>query len=168
MPRVQFRAYLASPLGFSESSRHYMDNVLVPALEEVGVLVVNPWKLTTDAEFAAVSTMPEGAKKKRARADLYYSVGRRNRVAIDHCDVVIAFLDGQELDAGTVAEVGYAVGRNMTVYGIRTDLRQSGEHGAEWFNLQVEYFIEMSGGRMFKSLDEIKTFARGVLKIFGE
>jgi hypothetical protein len=39
------------------------------------------------------------------------------------------------------------------VVGYRTDIRQAGEAGAV-VNLQVEYFIRVTGGRIVSSLDE--------------
>lgn len=157
----KIKAYLASPLGFSEVTAHYMRKVYVPALENVGVNCINPWDLTTDAEVQAVMSLPEGPEKIRALHDLHREIGKRNRVAIIMCPLLIAQLDGQELDSGTVAEVGYAVGRGKVVMGWRSDFRQSGEVG-RMVNLQVESFIEESGGSIFRSLDalcaELKRF----------
>jgi nucleoside 2-deoxyribosyltransferase len=130
------RCYLASPLGFSEAGRHYYSQVYLPALAAV-VEPVDPWALTTPAD-----------------------IGRRNAEAIKSCTLLAALLDGQEVDAGTAAEVGYAAALGLRCYGLRTDLRESGEPGAT-VNLQVEWFITASGGAIVSTLDELVAALRG-------
>ncbi len=49
------------------------------------------------------------------------------RKALDDCDLVVALLDGTQVDDGTAWEIGYAYARNIPVYGIRTDMRFGGE-----------------------------------------
>ncbi len=49
--------------------------------------------------------------------------------ALDHCDVVVAVLDGPDADSGTSFEMGYARGRGKRVIGVRTDFRGSEDHG---------------------------------------
>ena len=94
------RCYVASPLGFSEAGRHYYRAVYLPALATV-VTPVDPWALTTEDEMA------EAADPLRER-EMLLSVGCRNIDAIRSCSVLAAYLDGQELDSGTVAELGFA------------------------------------------------------------
>ena len=81
-------------------------------------------------------------------------VGERNAVAIGGSQLLIAQLDGQEVDAGTAAEVGYAAALGLPCVGIRSDLRASGEPGMH-VNLQLEAFIVLSGGFIATSLDEL-------------
>ena len=68
--------------------------------------------------------------------------------------MLIAQLDGQEVDAGTAAEVGYAAALGLPCLGVRSDLRASGEPGMH-VNLQLEAFIVLSGGFIAGSLDEL-------------
>jgi nucleoside 2-deoxyribosyltransferase len=49
--------------------------------------------------------------------------------ALDHCEVVVAILDGSDTDSGTSFEMGYARGRGKKVIGVRTDFRGSEDHG---------------------------------------
>jgi nucleoside 2-deoxyribosyltransferase len=140
------RCYAASPLGFTEAGRHYYEHVYLPALREV-VDVVDPWSLTSAAE------VQEALAAGRER-DIALEIGRRNSAAIRSCTLLAANLDGQEADAGTVAEIGYAAALGLTCFGLRTDLRQSGELGVA-INLQVEAFILETGGRIATSLDDL-------------
>ncbi len=146
------RCYLASPLGFSEAGRHYYGGVYLPALARV-VEPVDPWALTSEQEIG--TALAAG----RAR-ELALEIGRRNVEAIRSCSMLAALLDGQEPDSGTVAELGFAAGLGLTCFGLRSDLRESGETGVS-VNLQVETLILESGGRLVASLDELVSALSG-------
>ncbi|MGH2917944.1 MAG: nucleoside 2-deoxyribosyltransferase [Solirubrobacteraceae bacterium] len=140
------RCYIASPLGFSEAGRAYYVERYLPALSE-HVEPVDPWTLTEPAAFAA-------ARATGRERELGLEVGARNAEAIEAAQLLIAQLDGQEVDSGTAAEVGYAAALGRPCLGLRTDVRDSGEPGMA-VNLQVEAFIALSGGFIAGSLDEL-------------
>lgn len=140
------RCYLASPLGFTEAGRHYHARVYLPALAAV-VDPVDPWSLTAPEELAA-------AEAEGRLGELALTIGRRNAEAIRSCALLAAVLDGQEVDSGTAAEVGYAAALGIRCFGLRSDLRQSGEPGVA-VNLQLEAFIRDSGGAVVTTLDEL-------------
>ena len=140
------RCYIASPLGFSETTRRYYTDVYLPALAK-HVQPVDPWSLTTEAEIAA-------ARDAGVLREFFLEVAARNAKAIVGCDLLVAQLDGKEVDSGTAVEVGYAVGLGKPALGVRNDLRRAGE--AEMaVNLQVEGLIVQSGGFVATSLDEL-------------
>jgi nucleoside 2-deoxyribosyltransferase len=140
------RCYIASPLGFTEAGRHYHEHVYMPALAKV-VEPVDPWALTTAQELAE-------ARASGRQRELALVIGRRNEVAIRSCALLAALVEGQELDSGTAAEIGYAAALGLRCFGLRTDLRQIGEDGVA-LNLQVETFILDSGGSVARSLEEL-------------
>jgi nucleoside 2-deoxyribosyltransferase len=140
------RAYIASPLGFSEAGRTYYVEHYLPALRD-HVLPVDPWTLSLPEEFAAAAT--EGRE-----LEFGLEVGARNAEAIDSAELVVAHLDGQEVDAGTAAEVGYATALGLPCVALRSDLRRSGEPGMS-VNLQLEAFVVSSGGFIARSLEEL-------------
>jgi len=140
------RCNIASPLGFSEAGRHYYEQRYLPALIE-HVEPVDPWTLTEPAQFAAA------VADDRVHA-FGIEVGARNASAISSAHMLIAQLDGQEVDAGTAAEVGYAAALGLPCLAVRNDLRSSGEPGMH-VNLQLEAFIVLSGGFIAGSLDEL-------------
>lgn len=143
MPRRP-RCYVASSLGFSEAGRFYLNRVLLPTLGSVAE-VVDPWSLGGTEDFAN-GTLDQA---QRAR-----EIGRLNLEAIASSHLLAAVLDGQELDSGTAAEIGYASARGIICFGLRTDFRETGEPGAT-VNLQVEAFIQMSGGRIVANLEAL-------------
>lgn len=140
------RCYLASPLGFSEPGRHYYNEVYLPTLTRV-VDPVDPWAWISLDEIAVA----RAAKRER---ELMLAVGAKNIAAIRTCPLLAAHLDGQELDSGTAAEVGFAMAVGVRCFGLRTDLRQNGERTLT-VNLQVESFIVESRGRIASSLEEL-------------
>lgn len=140
------RCYLASPLGFSEPGRVYYAERYVPALAE-HVEPVDPWTLSLPAEF-------EAAREAGREHAFAIEVGERNATAIRGSQLLIAQLDGQEVDAGTAAELGYAAALGLPCLGVRSDLRASGEPGMR-VNLQLEAFVVLSGGFIAGSLGEL-------------
>jgi nucleoside 2-deoxyribosyltransferase len=133
-------------LGFTEAGRDYYARVYLPALAAV-VQPVDPWGLTPAGEIAAA--IDEGRLTQ-----LLSAIGARNTEALRSCELLAAYLDGQELDSGTAAELGYGAALGLTCFALRTDLRQAGEEGAAC-NLQVEAFVRDSGGAIVGSLDEL-------------
>jgi nucleoside 2-deoxyribosyltransferase len=147
------RCYLASPLGFSEAGRTYYEGVLLPALQAV-VIPVDPWSPDVQGDDVHAGGAGERAADIRA-------IGRRNAEALESCRLMVAVLDGQEVDSGTASEIGFGAAQGLTCFGLRTDYREMGEPGAT-VNLQVESFILASGGRIVASLaalvEELRRF----------
>ncbi|OGY25534.1 MAG: hypothetical protein A2Z11_03865 [Candidatus Woykebacteria bacterium RBG_16_43_9] len=153
----KLKIYLANPYGFTESTREFMYEVLIPQIEKLGFEVINPWDIQDKKEIAKTFALAEKSstsKAKRAFSKLWYEVGKRNQEAIDESDAVVAVLEGQELDAGVCTEVGYAFAKGKKVFGYREDLRQSGEFLSK-ISVQVQYFIEASSGKIAESLEEL-------------
>jgi hypothetical protein len=140
------RCYVASGLGFTHAGAHYYEHVYLPALRRV-VEPVDPWALTSAEELAE-------ARAALREREFALEIGRRNAEAIRSCTLLAAHLDGQEVDAGTAAEVGFAAALGLQCFGLRTDIRQSGEPGVS-VNLQVEHFVVASGGALCTSLDAL-------------
>jgi nucleoside 2-deoxyribosyltransferase len=149
------RVYVASPLGFAASTRGYLIEVLA-ALRERGFECLDPWH---DPEgdiagaFADAEAIESSAERMAALAAIDSRVGRRNVEMIEAADAVLAVLDGQEVDSGTASEIGFAAARGTPVVGVRSDLRRAGENDGCVVNLQVEYFIRMSGGSITTEVD---------------
>jgi len=147
------RCYVASPLGFNDAGRSYYYEHYLPALAAVAE-PIDPWSTSTLHEI-------ESARRNGQLRDLWLRVGRHNLDAIASADVLVAWLDGQEVDSGTCIEVGYAAARGVTCFGLRTDLRRAGE--AEMaVNVQVEATIVSTGGRIVNTLEELVGCVQGV------
>jgi uncharacterized protein (DUF952 family) len=152
--------YVASPLGFTDPGRQYLSDVLHPSLASAGFSVLDPWE-DTDGIVARTTTIPPSDPEYLASlATMNTALGAKNAGSIAQCSAVLALLDGSDVDSGTASEVGYAVGLGVPVVGLRTDLRPAGDNAAATVNLQVQYFIEASGGTICRTIDD----AVGVLR----
>lgn len=144
--------YVASPLGFSEPGRHYLDQVLHPRLAAAGWSILDPWDDPTGT-VAATLALPSGPIRLEALVRMSLAIGARNRALLATDDAVLAVLDGPDADSGTAAEVGWAAAQRIPVVGWRSDFRLA-DHEAAPVNLQVEDFVFVSGGRMATTLED--------------
>ena len=65
-------------------------------------------------------------------------VFRANLQAMNECDLMVAILDGPQVDDGTAWEVGYFFSQGKSIVGLRTDFRRAGEGKESKVNLMVE------------------------------
>ena len=162
MPARAARIYVASPLGFTDAGRMYSDTVLLPAVRAAGFEPVDPWEV--DADVVHVFGLARDDPERRTRlAEVNRLVGKRNAELIRSAAGVLAILDGDDVDSGTAAEIGYAAALSRPVVGLRSDLRISGDNEATLVNLQVEWFVVESGGQLATSLDEALVTLRAVV-----
>jgi nucleoside 2-deoxyribosyltransferase len=146
--------YLASPLGFSSEWKTYKDKIK-RRLNELGHTVVDPWDQPFRPTIEEASTIEDWSARLTAFKSVATRIGRANEEMIRACDIVLGVLDGLELDSGTVSEIGFAAALGKKCYGLRTDFRNSGDFEGIPINLQVLYFIESSGGKLFRTIDAI-------------
>ena len=99
--------------------------------------------------------MPYGQDRRDAWRRLNVEIGGNNRAGIDRADMVLAVLDGADVDSGTAAEIGYAFAKGKPILGYRGDFRLSADNEGSIVNLQVEYFIRQSGGDIVASIKEL-------------
>jgi nucleoside 2-deoxyribosyltransferase len=154
---LKHQVYLAGPLGFSEVGRAFYAETLIPEVRRLGYDVLDPWTLTDKKKLDAVKNLPYGEARRDAWRTLNAEIGGNNRAAIDRCDMVLAVLDGTDVDSGTAAEIGYAFARKKPILGYRGDFRLSADNEGSIVNLQVEYFIRESGGDIVATFAELSS-----------
>ncbi len=155
------RVYIASPLGFAASTTAFM-NDLVDRLTNV-VEIENPWDdVRFVDEFATIATLDSYPERVARLAKINHELGKSNAERIDKSDAVLAILDGVDVDSGTAAEIGYAYAKGKLVHGLRTDFRLAGDNLGATVNLQVQYFIEASGGQVVTDVDSLLNLARKI------
>ena len=148
--------YLASPLGFADSTRPFMEG-LARALRE-HFIVLNPWdnhEFDRDLQ-AALEEQGDYERRTALFARFNQQIARANEEANRRCDIVVGVLDGIDVDSGTASEMGFAYGIGKRVHGLRTDFRLTGDNLAAGVNLQVRHWIEASGGSYTTSVDELR------------
>jgi nucleoside 2-deoxyribosyltransferase len=82
-----------------------------------------------------------------------------NLKAMNDCDIMVAILDGPQVDDGTAWEVGYFFSQGKRIFGIRTDFRRAGESYASIVNLMVECSCQA----MATSLEELASWLERLL-----
>lgn len=98
------RVFIAAPL-FSEAEREF-NRKIDELLRSSGFETVLPQRDIGDA-----------------RTEGHLRVFEKDLAAIDGSDVVVAILDGPDVDSGTAFEIGYAFARGKPVIGLKTDRR---------------------------------------------
>ena len=103
---VFMKVFLAAPL-FSEAERDFNSKV-AKRLRDKGFEV---W-LAQESPF-----IHEGTSKEKQK------IYEEDISALKACDVLVAVLDGVEVDSGVAFEMGYAVAVGKPVIGLKTDRR---------------------------------------------
>lgn len=155
------RVYIASPLGFTASTEHFRAQ-LACAVAEAGVIVIDPWRKDDEINrlLNALGSTRDAVEQQRHYTDLMRYAGARNRRDIDSADGVVAVLDGPDAESGTASEVGYAAANGKWILGFRNDMRRTGEGPMSQASLQVEYFIDFSGGAIVHTIDALAAAVR--------
>jgi nucleoside 2-deoxyribosyltransferase len=110
------------------------------------VEVIDPWSV----ELADISDPRER----------WLDLGDRHLAAIsERADLVVACLDQEPPDNGTVVELAWAAARGLPVVAYRNDLREGGEEGLR-YNLMISAAVRRSGGEEVGSLDELDAALR--------
>jgi nucleoside 2-deoxyribosyltransferase len=159
------KVYVASPLGFTPAGRSWSEEVVLPALVAAGLEPLDPWMLTpeVDTALAAALVLADGPGRRTSLADVNRRIGEANAFLIREADGMLAVLDGTDVDSGTAAEIGFASALGKAVVGLRTDLRLAGDNDGAVVNLQVEYFIRVTGGPIVTDAAEAAGALAGLL-----
>ena len=109
------KIYLSAPL-FTQVERRW-NRMLAAALEEriAGAEVVLP----QDFKFGGAYNRPSDFLKLFSECV----------DSLEEADLIVAVLDGPDVDSGTAFEVGFAHARDIPIIGIRTDFRKSQHRG---------------------------------------
>ena len=160
----EIKIYVASPFGFSEAGRDFMYAKIIPAIEELGYAVLDPWKLTPEEIINSAKSLPYGQEKKDKWKEVNIIIGENNKNAIEQATGLVAVLDGTDVDSGTASEIGYAAAFKKPILGYKGDFRSSAaDNEGSIVNLQVEYFIRTHG----KIITQIADLEKELKSMFG-
>jgi len=140
--------YVASPCGFAESTRLWYRSRLLPALRK-HVRVKDPWGPVQSKLVREIEKKPV-----KQRYDGWVNLGNRHYDEIAECSLLVAVLDQEPPDNGTVCEVVFASTLPIPVIAYRNDARTSGESGVP-MNLMILAAIHRSGGCLTGRLSEL-------------
>ena len=130
-------------------------------LRECGYAVLNPWRLADNSWFHEAIKVEDAWKRRQALHEVNMKVGANNEQAIRECDLIVAVLDGVDVDSGTASEIGFGYALAKKIYGYRGDFRRTGDNEGSLVNLQVEYWIEKSGGYIVTTLEDLQSALSG-------
>jgi len=127
------KIYFTGPL-FSEAERYWIRST-IQQIESFSfrhgaqIEIIFPYDLITQPE---IESLGNNAK---------HEIFSRCKSHLDDADMVIALLDGPQVDDGTAWEIGYFYARKkpgQKIIGVRTDLRRSGECEGGCVNSMIE------------------------------
>jgi nucleoside 2-deoxyribosyltransferase len=113
---MKAKIYLAGPL-FSQAERDWAEKL----------------KALVEASFSQVQVLWPHEFPLKAK-----NVFRVNLENLEECQLMIAILDGPQVDDGTAWEMGYHYARGREILGIRTDFRRAGEHEGSIVNAMIQ------------------------------
>ncbi len=116
-------------------------------LVEAHAVVLDPWSVDT-------SQITSAAPGDQFELSLALGTAHYKTIA-ERADLLVAILDQEPPDNGTVAEVVWAAAHRIPVIGYRGDLRSSGEPGMP-YNLMVGAAIRLSGGAEVSTLGALQ------------
>lgn len=156
--------YLASPYGFTDAGRKFMNQEIVPRLIQK-FKVSNPWDDSSKyaKKFDKISKEPILKIQLKKFKKINMEIGKMNKEMIDKSKYVLAILDGTDVDSGVAAEIGYAFVKKKKIFGYRSDFRQTGDNIGSIVNLQVEFFINESGGLIFQKIEDMETWLNRII-----
>jgi nucleoside 2-deoxyribosyltransferase len=146
--------YLASPYGFTDAGRDFMKNTMIPSIKEAVSLILNPWDSfdSLSQEIEKINSLNDIIKQNELLGALNKKIGLDNEESLKKAETIVAVLDGSDTDSGVAAEIGYAYALKKKIIGYRSDFRLTGDNRAAVVNVQVEYFIEESGGSIVTTI----------------
>lgn len=154
------KLFISSPLGFAESTSPFRET-LIHTLQAKQLDIIDPWSTASDLEAELQKTKKIDNTEIRTKTlhSISTKIAERNASNIRECEMMLAVLDGVDVDSGTASEIGYAFALGKRIYGIRTDFRRAGENDGVCVNLQVQYWIEASGGCIVRSVKELESLS---------
>lgn len=105
--------YLATPL-FDDATRDYAER-LTNAISKLGHRVYYPWRDAGDCFYRKL--WGEGTANWRS------AIFAENAAALSRCSLVVAILDGADVESGVAWEIGFAHALAKRVVGLRSDFR---------------------------------------------
>ena len=148
------KGYLANQLGFSETGRYLLENLIIPKLSALGIDVLEPFNECSKRIILPKIKDDSYSELLKAWKNFNTQVPLFNNALMMEADIMLPILDGgHTVDDGTSSEIGYYAGikPQNPIFALRTDFRFADNLAAP-INIQIMGYITMSGG-MYTSVD---------------
>ena len=137
------RVYLSAPI-FSEAKQAWHRAVKSRIEEELPLVrVVWPLELLDASELKMWGNCAPHRVMEVCRA------------ALDRCELVVALLDGAQVDDGTAWELGYAYARGIPAIGVCTDFRKACDVPGALVDVMVQASCEVIVGSSDELMNEL-------------
>lgn len=157
-------AYLSNQLGFSETGKYVLDNLIKPKILEAGIQINDPFeRLAEELDFAYLSKLDRHEDVQHFWDTFSKKVTPINNGLMLNSDCMVALLDGgHAVDDGVASEIGYFSALKLgPIFALRSDVRL-GENLAVTINPQVLGYITESGGELFEGPRSIERWAAAI------
>jgi len=156
------RVFLAAPL-FSTGDRAFCRLLLEILREDLGLETYWAWDTVDENAVGPELGVEPGEGwqirlreklRKAGREEAGALIFRSDRSLLDRADLVVAILDGSDVDSGTAWEIGYAYARGKPIIGIRTDIRDFMDEAP--VNVMLEWSIKERGRDFLVIVDPLE------------
>ena len=115
---------------------------MIPSIHDCGFETLNPWESfdTISQKNQKINSIRNIVKKNEVLKVLNKELAISNERLLEKADIVVAILDGSDVDSGVTAEIGYAYALRKKIIGYRSDFRVTGDNQGATVNIQVEHF----------------------------
>jgi nucleoside 2-deoxyribosyltransferase len=135
--------YIAGPL-FSQAERDFLIRMTEELSRATG--------LDPIADFFLPHRDAGDVGVLGTRVDIF----SKDLIMLDKASIVVALLDGPDVDSGTAIEIGYAFAKRKKVFGLLTDFRAYSKRGKEPSKINnMVWGVCEKGQTIFRSLDEV-------------
>ncbi|MFH1420698.1 MAG: nucleoside 2-deoxyribosyltransferase [Candidatus Aenigmatarchaeota archaeon] len=157
----EVNAYLSHQLGFSETGRYVLGNLIKPRIAEIGIKILDPFvecEKKLDYQKRREAFQRDYKAMERFFINFSRTITPTNNKLMQKSDLQLALLDGgPAIDDGVASEIGYYAGLNhwrikrgqkpKPIFALRSDSR-CGENIGVSINPQVWGYILSSGGAL--------------------
>ena len=142
------KIFLAGPL-FSAGERAICRLLLDVLRDELGYEVFWAWDTCDEEVSKRLQIRPKAGwqaelrMRQRNLSKINVAIFESDKRLLDRSDIVIAVLDGADVDSGTAWEIGYAYAKGKPIIGIKSDFRFFAP--GQSVNLMIEESIKEHG-----------------------
>ena len=137
------RIYVAGPL-FSSHEREFLVSLVERLSSTTGLDAIDDFFLP-HRDVGDLGMV--GERNEIFSADIHF---------LDRADIVIALLDGPDVDSGTAVELGYAYAKGEKIFGILTDRRAYSFDGKAISKLNNMIWVVCEEGKtIFQNVDDL-------------
>ncbi|MBR9704107.1 hypothetical protein GOV12_01740 [Candidatus Pacearchaeota archaeon] len=167
---MEVKAYLSNQLGFSETGKYVLDNLIKPKIKEIGITILDPFEVCgAEIDWNYLNGLKIHEDIVKYWRNFSLKVTPINNRLMKESKLMLAILDGgHAVDDGEASEIGYYAGLELgPIFGLRSDIR-CGENMAVSINPQVLGYILSSSGELIEPPNAVDRWFESIKKWYDE